>query len=147
MHIHVWVGARVLYIPTCPDSRLLFSTVILIFSVVVNDLRYIRERRRVHADIISIFNAIMRTLAVIKKIHEYLNSVVDLVLHSALKCSPLGYKYANNSLLASEVNPTMVSTVRFYDRNELYGSPDVRNCRMPNYLGWEFFVISIIRIN
>ena len=39
------------------------------------------------------------------------------------------------SLLASEVNRAMVSTVRFYDRNELYGSPDVRNCRMPNFLG------------
>ena len=41
----------------------------------------------------------------------------------------------NSSLLASEVNPEMVSTVRFFDRNELYGSPDVRNCRMPNFLG------------
>ena len=55
------------------------------------------------------------------------------------------------SLLASLhnpiVNPAMVSTVRFYDRNELYGSPDVRNCRMPNFLGWAFFVISIISIN
>ena len=43
------------------------------------------------------------------------------------------------SLLASLynpiVNPAMVSTVRFYDRNELYGSPDGRNCRMPNFLG------------
>ena len=43
------------------------------------------------------------------------------------------------SLLASLynpiVNPAMVSTVRFYDRNELYESPDVRNCRMPNFLG------------
>ena len=52
-----------------------------------------------------------------------------------------------NSLLASEVNPAMVSTVRLYDRNELYGSPDVRNCRMPNFLGWAFFVISLISIN
>ena len=55
------------------------------------------------------------------------------------------------SLLASLynpiVNPAMVSTVRFYDRNELYGSPDVRNCRMPNFLGWAFFVISLISIN
>ena len=33
-----------------------------------------------------------------------------------------GYKLS--SLRASEVNPAMVSTVRFYDRNELYGSPD-----------------------
>ena len=42
-----------------------------------------------------------------------------------------------SSLLASLynpiMNPAMVSTVRFYDRNELYGSPDVRNCRMPNF--------------
>ena len=51
------------------------------------------------------------------------------------------------SLLASEVNPAMVSTVRFYDRNELYGSPDVRNCRMPKFLGWAFFVISLISIH
>ena len=56
-----------------------------------------------------------------------------------------------NNLLASLynhiVNPAMVSTVRFYDRNELYGSPDVRNCRMPNFLVWTFFVISLISIN
>ena len=51
------------------------------------------------------------------------------------------------SLLASEVNPAIVSTVRFYDKNELYESPDVRNCRMPNILGWAFFVISLISIN
>ena len=51
------------------------------------------------------------------------------------------------SLLASEVNPAMVSTVRFYDRNELYGSPDDRNCRMPNFLGWAFVVITLININ
>ena len=43
------------------------------------------------------------------------------------------------SLSNSIMNPAMVSTVRFYDRNELYGSPDVRNCRMPNFLGWAFF--------
>ena len=57
----------------------------------------------------------------------------------------------STSLLASQynpiANPVMVSTVRFYDRNELYGSPDVRNCRMPNFLGWAFFVISLININ
>ena len=51
------------------------------------------------------------------------------------------------SLLASEVNPAMVSTVRFYDRNQLYGSPDVRNYRMPNSISWAFFVISLISIN
>ena len=51
------------------------------------------------------------------------------------------------SLLASEVNPAMVSTVRFYDRNELYGSSDFKNCRMPNFIGWAFFVISLISIN
>ena len=45
------------------------------------------------------------------------------------------------SLLANKVNPALVSTVRFYDRNELYGSPDVRNCRMPNFLGWAFFLL------
>ena len=44
-------------------------------------------------------------------------------------------QHTHISLLASEVNPAMVSTVRFYDRNELYGSPDVRNCRMPNLIG------------
>ena len=53
--------------------------------------------------------------------------------HRELSCT-VG---CHNSLLASLynpiVNPAMVSTVRFYDRNELYGSPDVRNCRMPNF--------------
>ena len=39
------------------------------------------------------------------------------------------------SLYSPIVNPAMVSTVRFYDRNELYGSQNVRNCRMPNCLG------------
>ena len=39
------------------------------------------------------------------------------------------------SLLASEVNPAMASTVRLYERHGLYGSPNVRNCRMPNSLG------------
>ena len=43
------------------------------------------------------------------------------------------------SLLASEVNPAMVRTVRFYNRNELYGSPDVRNCRMPNFFRLNIF--------
>ena len=51
------------------------------------------------------------------------------------------------SLLAREVNPAMVSTLRFYDRNELYGSPDVRNCRMPNFICWAFVVIIPISIN
>ena len=54
---------------------------------------------------------------------------------------------ASTSLLASEVSPAMVSTVRFYGRNDLYGSSDVRNCRMPNFIGWAFFVISPISIN
>ena len=64
------------------------------------------------------------------------------------RCNMQGRLY---SLLASQynpiVNPAMMSTVRFYDRNELYGSPDVRNCRMPNFLGWASFVISLISIN
>ena len=46
------------------------------------------------------------------------------------------------SLLASEVNPAMVSTVRFYDRNGLYGSPDVRNWRMPNFISWAFLLLA-----
>ena len=50
-------------------------------------------------------------------------------------------------LLASEVNPAMVSTVRFYDRNELDGSPAAINCQMPNFLGWAFSYISLISIN
>ena len=37
------------------------------------------------------------------------------------------------------MNPAMVSSLRFYDRNELYGSPDLRNCRMPNFTFWIFF--------
>ena len=57
------------------------------------------------------------------------------------------HRLTSYSLLASEVNPAMVSTARFYDRNDLYGSPNVRNCRMPNFLGWAFFVISLISIN
>ena len=52
-----------------------------------------------------------------------------------------------DSLYNSIVNRAMVSTVRFEDRNEFYGSQDVRNCRMPNFLGWAFFVISLISIN
>ena len=69
-----------------------------------------------------------------------------------IKCHPQGWlsqlyhlvwAIGHVSLLASLynpiVNPAMVSTVGFYDRNELYGSPDVRNCRMPNSLAWAFF--------
>ena len=52
------------------------------------------------------------------------------------------FTYSPISLLASEVNPAMVSRVRFCDRNELYGSPDVRNCRMPNVLGWAFLLLA-----
>ena len=50
------------------------------------------------------------------------------------------------SLLASLYNPivnqAMVSTVRFYGRNELYGSPEVRNYRMPNFIGCAFMLLA-----
>ena len=41
----------------------------------------------------------------------------------------------SHSQLAREVHPAMVNnTLRFYDRNELYGFPDGRNCWMPNFI-------------
>ena len=56
-----------------------------------------------------------------------------------------------NSLLASLynpiVNPAMVSTVRFYDINELHRSPVVRNCQTSNYNYWTFFITNLISIN
>ena len=70
-----------------------------------------------------------------------LNSPILKVWSSApqAKCATM---WRSNSLLASLynpiVNPAMVSTVKFYERNELYGSPDVRNCRMPDFIGWAF---------
>ena len=41
----------------------------------------------------------------------------------------------------------MASTQGSYYENELYGSPVVRNCRMPNYGYWAFFMITLISIN
>ena len=41
----------------------------------------------------------------------------------------------------------MASTQGSYDENELYRSPVVRNCRMPNYDYWKFFIITLISIN
>ena len=61
----------------------------------------------------------------------------DELLAQVIRC--IGRVSLLASLYNPKVNPAMVSTVRFYDRNELYGSPDVRNCRMPNFLGWAFF--------
>ena len=40
-----------------------------------------------------------------------------------------------------------VSTLDFYDINDLHRSPGVRNCRMPNYNYWAFFIINLISIN
>ena len=83
----------------------------------------------------------------------YNDTLEDIVEKHAPKKSRVVTVWADKpcSLLASLynpiVNPAMVSTVRFYDRNELYGSPDVRNCRVTNFLGWAFFVISLISIN
>ena len=41
----------------------------------------------------------------------------------------------------------MASTQGSYYENELYGSPVVRNCRMPNYDYWAFFIITLINKN
>ena len=46
------------------------------------------------------------------------------------------------SLLANEVIPVMVSTVRFHDRDALYGSPNVINCRIPKFSNWIFDELS-----
>ena len=55
------------------------------------------------------------------------------------------------SLLASLcnpiVNPEMVITLRFYDKNEFYGSQDVRNYRMHNFYLLSIFVISLFSTN
>ena len=45
------------------------------------------------------------------------------------------------------MNMEMTSTQGSYYKNELYGSPVVRNCRMPNYDYWEFFIITLINLN
>ena len=62
------------------------------------------------------------------------NRWYNLKIADSVECPPVGRAYSC-ILLASEVNPAMVSTVRFYDRNELHGSPDVKNCWMPNFIG------------
>ena len=41
----------------------------------------------------------------------------------------------------------MASTQGSYCENELYGSPVVKNRRMPNYDCWPFFIITLININ
>ena len=41
----------------------------------------------------------------------------------------------------------MASTQGSYNKNELYGSPFVENCQMPNYDYWSFFLITLISIN
>ena len=73
---------------------------------------------------------------------EYEYEYDNLNVSSGLSTSTSTEGRYSISLLASLYNPivnlAMVSTVRFYDRNELYGSPDVRNYRMPNFLGWAF---------
>ena len=48
----------------------------------------------------------------------------------------------HHGLLAGEVNLAMASTLRFYDRNVLYGFRDVRNCRMPNVICWAFLLLA-----
>ena len=45
------------------------------------------------------------------------------------------------------MNLKMVNTLGFYDRNELYGSPVVRNCWMPNCNYWAIFIITLISVN
>ena len=82
---------------------------------------------------------------------EYFDAEYEYDVSSGLSTSTSTEGRYSISLLASLYNPivnlAMVSTVRFYDRNELYGSSDVRNCRLPNFLGSAFFVISLISIN
>ena len=50
------------------------------------------------------------------------------------------WQFHHSLLLATLYNPilntSMVSSLRFYGRIELYGSPDVRNCWMPNFICW-----------
>ena len=42
----------------------------------------------------------------------------------------------------------MISSLGFYDRNDLHGSPIIRNQRMSNCNSWEhFFIITLISIN
>ena len=66
-----------------------------------------------------------------------LNATYIVLFKNPRDMSQVSHLDKQVSLLASLynpiVNPEMVSTVRFYDRNELYGSPDGRNCRMPNF--------------
>ena len=50
----------------------------------------------------------------------------------------------HNSLLASLVNLEMLSTVRLYVGNAIYGSSGVRNCRMLICKCLAFFVIDLI---
>ena len=45
------------------------------------------------------------------------------------------------------MNMKMASTQGSYYENELYGSRVVKNCRMPNYDYWTFFMITLISIN
>ena len=45
------------------------------------------------------------------------------------------------------MNMEMASTEGSYYKNELYGAPVVKNCRMPNYDYWVFIIINLISIN
>ena len=45
------------------------------------------------------------------------------------------------------MNMEMASTQGSYYKNELYGSPIIRNCRMRNYDYWAYFIITLISIN
>ena len=45
------------------------------------------------------------------------------------------------------MNMEMASTQGSYYENELYGSPVVRNFRMPNYDYWTFLIITLISMN
>ena len=39
------------------------------------------------------------------------------------------------------------STPGFYHKSELHGSPVVKDRWIPNYNYWEFFIITLIRMN
>ena len=45
------------------------------------------------------------------------------------------------------MNMEMASTQGSYYKHELYGFPVVRNCLMPDFDYWEFFIITLIGMN
>ena len=57
-------------------------------------------------------------------------------------------QHCNNSLLCGPISPVvnleMSSTVRFYDRNAIYGCSGLGNCRMLIFLSGAFFLIGLI---